>query len=250
MEQKNAIIIEDLFKTFNGIKAVNRISLEIERGTTFCLLGPNGAGKSTTINMLCGLLEPTDGNAFIEGFDIRQNIMKIRKIIGVCPQEPAVFKFLDARENLELFGNLYTMPKDLIKERVEDLLDLVGLSEASKRKTKGYSGGMIRRLNLIVALISDPQIIFLDEPTVGMDAKYRRTTWNFIADLKKQGKTIVLTTHYLEEAEKLSDKVGIIDNGKIIALGTPKELKEKYNAEDLEGVFMKITGRKIRDEVI
>ena len=243
-----AIIVKNLVKKFEDVVAVNGLNFEIEYGETFGFLGPNGAGKTTTINILSGLLDPTEGTAIINGYDIRQNIKEIKETIGVCPQEPAVYKFLSAEENLELYGNLYTMPKDTIRERTDYLLDVMGLSDDRKRKTKNFSGGMIRRLSLILALISDPPLVFLDEPTVGMDVKYRRATWDFIVDLKKQNKTIILTTHYLEEAEKISDRIGIIDFGKLIAMGTPQELKKKYNADSIEEVFIKITGRKIREE--
>lgn len=244
-----AIIIRDLVKKFDDITAVNGLNLEIENGELFGLLGPNGAGKTTTINILVGLLKPTRGKAFISGYDVSENLNKIKKLIGVCPQEPSFYKFLTGKENIELFGNLYEMDKKLIKERTEKLLQLTGLEEASKRKAKGYSGGMLRQLNLIIALINDPKIIFLDEPTVGMDPRARRKTWEFIGSLKEQDKTTILTTHYIEEAEALCDRVGIIDYGELIALGSPKELLEKYESKNLEGVFMKITGRRILEGI-
>ena len=244
-DNNSAIIIKDLVKQFEDVTAVNGLNLEIKKGELFGLLGPNGAGKTTTINVLCGLLKPTKGTAIVGGYDVRKNLKKVKELIGVCPQEPAVFKFLNARENIELFGNLHAMPKKKIKERTDKLLELLDLTEASKRKTKGYSGGMRRKLNVIIALISDPEIAFLDEPTVGMDPRVRRSTWEFIGSLKNQNKTVILTTHYIEEAEALSDRVGIIDYGELIALGPPKELMEKYESKNLEEVFMKITGRRI-----
>ncbi len=245
----SAIIVKDLVKQFEDVTAVDNLNLEIKQGELFSLLGPNGAGKTTTINILSGILKPTKGTAIIAGFDVTKNLEEIKKIIGVCPQEAAVFKFLNARENIELFGNLHTIPKKELEERTETLLDLVGLSEASKRQAKGYSGGMLRKLNLIIALISDPKIAFLDEPTVGMDPRARRKTWEFIESLKDQNKTIILTTHYIEEAEALSDRVGIIDYGKLIELGTPQELMEKYETKNLEQVFLKITGRRILEGI-
>lgn len=250
-----AIEVKNLKKYFKGkkgfddVKAVDDVSFEVKSGELFGFLGPNGAGKTTTIKMLIGLLKPTDGTALINGYDINKNLPNIKRLIGVCPQEAAVFKFLKGRENIELFGNLYSMPKDELKKRTDELLELLNFVKASKRKTKGYSGGMMRQLNLIIALINNPKIAFLDEPTVGMDPRARRTTWEFIGSLKDQGKTVFLTTHYIEEAEALCDRVGIIDYGKLIELGTPKELMEKYNVEDLEGVFMKITGRRILEGI-
>jgi len=242
-------VIKDLVKKFDDVTAVNGINLEIKKGELFGLLGPNGAGKTTTINMLVGLLNPTEGTATIGGYDVKRDINKIKDIIGVCPQEPSVFKFLKGRENVELFGNLFEMDKNVLKERADKFFKASGLEEASNRKAKGYSGGMVRQLNLIIALINDPQIVFLDEPTVGMDARARRKTWTFIGDLKQQDKTIVLTTHYIEEAEALCDRVGIVDYGELIALGSPKELMKKHDAKNLEEVFMKITGRRIMEGV-
>ena len=250
MEQDNiAIEVRNLKKYFKGkfetVKAVDDISFSVKKGELFGFLGPNGAGKTTTINILSGLLKPMEGTAIIGGYDVNSNLKKVKEQIGICPQEPAIFKFLNGRENIELFGNLHLMAKDVLKERTQNLLEKLDLLEASKRKTKGYSGGMIRRLNLIIALINDPQIAFLDEPTVGMDPRARRSTWEFIGALKNTNKTIILTTHYIEEAEALCDRVAIIDYGKLIELGSPKELMEKYEAENLEKVFMKITGRRI-----
>ena len=240
-----AIIIKDLVKRFEDVTAVDGLNLEIKQGELFSLLGPNGAGKTTTINILCGILKPTKGTAFVGGYDVRKNLKEIRALIGVCPQQAAVFKFLNARENIELFGDLHVIPKKESRERTDMLLGLLDLAKVSNKKASGYSGGMLRKLNLTVALISDPTIAFLDEPTVGMDPRARRATWEFIGSLKNQGKTIILTTHYIEEAEALSDRVGIIDYGKLIELGTPKKLMEKHEAKNLEEVFLKITGRRI-----
>lgn len=246
---ESVIIIKDLVKQFDEVTAVNGINLEIKKGELFGLLGPNGAGKTTTINMLVGLLNPTEGTAVVGGYDVKRDLSKIKEIIGVCPQEASVYKFLKGRENVELFGNLFEMDKNLLKERADKFFEASGLKEASNRKAKGYSGGMIRQLNLIIALINDPKIVFLDEPTVGMDPRARRKTWNFIGDLKQEDKTVILTTHYIEEAEALCDRVGIIDYGELIALGTPKDLMKKHDAQDLEEVFMKITGRRIMEGV-
>jgi ABC-2 type transport system ATP-binding protein len=241
------IVINDLVKHFDDVKAVNGLNLEIRKGEMFGFLGPNGAGKTTTINMLCGLLEPTAGTAFVAGYDVTKDTNKMQAHIGVCPQEAAVFKFLTGRENIELLGTLHGVEKGVLRERTTSLLTEADFTEAAKRRTKGYSGGMMRQLNLMMALISDPDIVFLDEPTVGMDARARRRTWEYIGSFKDQGKTVILTTHYIEEAEALSDRVGIIDYGELIALGTPAALMEKHEVDDLEAVFLKITGRRIAE---
>jgi len=246
---KPIIIIKDLVKDFGNVTAVDNLNLEIGEGELFSLLGPNGAGKTTTVNILTGIIQPTKGNATISGFDVTKNAADVKKLIGVCPQEAAVYSFLNARENIQLFGNLHSVPKKELEERTDRLLELLGLAEASKRRAGGYSGGMLRKLNLIMALVSDPKIAFLDEPTVGMDARARRKTWEFIGSLKSENKTIILTTHYIEEAEALSDRVGIIDYGKLIELGTPEELMERHEAKNLEEVFLSITGRRILEGI-
>ena len=241
------IIVKDLVKKYEDTTAVDNLNLEICEGELFSILGPNGAGKTTTINILTGLTKPTNGTATIAGFDVKENMNEIKKLIGVCPQEAAVFQFLNAKENVELIGNLHSLSKKEIEERTTGFLELLGLNEASNRKAGGYSGGMLRKLNLMMALINDPKIAFLDEPTVGMDARSRRNTWGFIGSLKGENKTIILTTHYIEEAEVLSDRVGIVDSGRLIEIGTPEELKNKYNAKNLEQVFLNITGRRITE---
>jgi ABC-2 type transport system ATP-binding protein len=242
------IELESLTKKFGDKTVVDDLSLGIEKGELFGLLGPNGAGKTTTIKILCGLLEPTSGAARVGGHDIRTEMHEIRKMIGVCPQEPAYYTFLTGRENVELFGRLHNMPGDLLKEKTDELLETVGLVEAASTKAGKYSGGMIRRVNLAMALVNDPAIAFLDEPTVAMDPQTRHATWDFIRGLKARGKTIILTTHYIEEAESLADSVGIIDMGRLIALDTPRSLMARHGAANLEEVFIKLTGRKIREE--
>ena len=242
-----AIEIQNLKKHFDDVKAVNDLSFKINKGEIFGLLGPNGAGKTTTIKMMIGLLKPTSGEIYVGGYNVKKDLNKIKEMIGVCPQQAAIYKFLSGRENIELYGNLYAIDKKVLKERIDELLEAVDFTEQSKRKAKKYSGGMLRQINMLMALISDPDILFLDEPTVGMDARVRRKTWEFIASLKEKGKTVVLTTHYIEEAEALSDHVAIIDFGELIDLGTPKGLMEKHNVEDLEKVFLKITGRRITE---
>ena len=243
----NAIVINNLVKRFEDVTAVNGLNLEIRQGEMFGFLGPNGAGKTTTISMLCGLVKPSAGSAQIGGYDIEKQPLKVKEQIGVCPQEVAVYKFLTGMENLELFGSLYGMDRQLVKERAEQMVSQADFTKAAGRKAKGYSGGMMRQLNLMIALISDPQVVFLDEPTVGMDARARRRTWEFIGSLKDQNKTVILTTHYIEEAQLLSDRVGIIDYGELVGLGTPQELMQEHEAQDLEAVFLKITGRRIAE---
>ena len=242
------IIIDDLVKKFEDATAVDGISLQISKGELFGLLGPNGAGKTTTINILCGLLKPTSGSATVGGFDVQRETSKVKELIGVCPQDTPVYAYLTGRENAEFFGNLHAMPKEKLKKNVDALLQRLGLLEDSKRRVGKYSGGMKRRLNLIIALVHDPEIAFLDEPTVAMDPQSRHAVWDFIRDLKKNGKTVILTTHYMEEAETLCDRVGIIDHGKLIALGSPTALMREYKAKNLEDVFIQLTGRKIREE--
>jgi ABC-2 type transport system ATP-binding protein len=245
----SAILIENLVKNFEDVTAVDDISLRVAKGELFGLLGPNGAGKTTIINILCGLTKPTSGSAGVGGYDIQKEPMKVKELIGVCIQETAVYPYLTGEENVDLFGNLHSMNKELLRTRRVMLLERMGLTTDAKRKAEKYSGGMKRRLSLILALIHDPLIAFLDEPTVAMDPQSRHAVWDFIKELKKEGKTIVLTTHYMEEAEELCDRVGIIDHGKLIALGSPRDLISQNQVKNMEDVFIKLTGRKIREEV-
>ena len=247
-ESRSLIVIDKLVKKYEDTIAVNGLSLEVKEGELFGLLGPNGAGKTTTINVLCGLLKPTSGSVSVGGYDVTKESFKIKELIGVCPQDTAVYSYLTGRENVELFGNLHTMPKDKIKKNSEELLNKLGLLEDANRRAGRYSGGIRRRLNIAMALVQDPKIVFLDEPTVGMDVQSRHAVWDFLRGLKKRCKTIILTTHYMEEAEELCDRVGIIDHGKLIALGSPKQLKDDFRAKNLEEVFINLTGRSIRSE--
>jgi len=245
---ESAITIQNLSKKFEDKMALDNLSLEVTKGELFGLLGPNGAGKTTTINILCGLVKPTSGLAEVYGYDVQKETRQVKELIGVCPQETAIYPYLTGAENLELFGNLHCMNRKVFKERSSMLLSKLGLKEDAKRLTAKYSGGMKRRLSLVLALIHDPQVEFLDEPTVAMDPQSRHAIWDFIKDQKIRGKTIVLTTHYMEEAEELCDRVGIIDHGKLIALGTPKKLIAESQVENLEELFIKLTGRAIREE--
>jgi ABC-2 type transport system ATP-binding protein len=244
-----AITIENLTKKYEDNLAVENLSLQVGKGELFGLLGPNGAGKTTTISIICGLIKPTSGTVKIYGYDVIKEQQKVKELIGVCIQETAIYPYLTGIENLALFGNLYAMNKKTIKERSTLLLTKMALKEDAKRLAAKYSGGMKRRLSLALALIHDPQIAFLDEPTVALDPQSRHAVWDFIKEQKTKGKTIILTTHYMEEAEELCDRVGIIDQGKLIALGTPEELIAKNNVKNLEDVFIELTGRKMREEL-
>jgi len=245
---ESAVTIQSLNKKFEDKTALDNLSLEVAKGELFGLLGPNGAGKTTTINILCGILKPTSGSAKVYGYDVQKETQKVKELIGVCPQETAIYPYLTGAENLELFGNLHGMNRKVFKERSNMLLSKLGLKEDAKRITAKYSGGMKRRLSLTLALIHNPQLVFLDEPTVAMDPQSRHAVWDFIKDQKVQGKTIILTTHYMEEAEKLCDRVGIIDHGKLIALGIPKELIAKSQVKNLEELLIRLKGRTIREE--
>jgi ABC-2 type transport system ATP-binding protein len=246
---ESAITITNLTKRFNGITAVDNLSLEIGWGELFGILGPNGAGKSTTVNILNTLLEPTEGSATVDGHDVVFDPEHVREVIGVCPQEPAFYRFLTGEENITLMGEMHLVPKDVLKERVKTMVEKIGMEDHIKRRAKEYSGGMIRRVSMLMALISDPKIALLDEPTVAMDPQSRRAVWDFIRELKAHGKAIILTTHYMEESQELCDRVAIIDEGRLIALGSPAELMEEHHAKNLEEVFLKLTGKKLRGAV-
>ncbi len=242
-----AISIQGLVKRFEDVTAVDGLDLEVSQGELFGLLGPNGAGKTTTINILAGLLAPTEGRVIVGGLDVSEDKSGVKALIGVCPQDTAVYDHLTGRENVELFGNLHGMERERLKANTIEMLDTLGLSGDADRKVGKYSGGMRRRVNLVMSIVHDPEIAFLDEPTVAMDPQSRRAVWEFIRSLKDRGKTIILTTHYMEEAEALCDRVGIIDHGRLIALGSPRQLREQHGASNLEEVFIGLTGRSIRE---
>jgi ABC-2 type transport system ATP-binding protein len=227
-DNRFAIETVSISREFGDIIAVNSIDLSIKEGELFSLLGPNGAGKTTLIKMLCCLLKPSGGTATIMGHDIQKDPLAVKHIIDVSPQETAVSEHLNAWENLSLIGGIHGFKKEEVKKRSEELLDMMGLTQRAKDQVRKYSGGMKRRLSIAMALVSDPQVLFLDEPTLGLDPQSRRSVWGHIAELKGK-KTIVLTTHYLEEADALADRIAIIDEGKIIALGTSSELKDSIS---------------------
>lgn len=213
-----------LTKKFENLVAVDGIDLDIKKGELFALLGPNGAGKTTTISMLCCLLKATSGTARVMGFDINREPYKVKDIIGVSPQETTLSEHLSSLENLYLIGSLHHIEPKKLKAWSKLMLETMGLADRAKDQVRKFSGGMKRRLNIAMALIHNPQLIFLDEPTLGLDPQARRAVWEYIVRLKGE-KTILLTTHYMEEADFLADRIGIIDEGKIVSLGTSIELK-------------------------
>jgi ABC-2 type transport system ATP-binding protein len=229
---ENAIELRGLTKVFGKITAVDRIDLDIKRGEIFGLLGPNGAGKTTTISMLVTIRPVTDGKATVNGFDVVREPHKVRASCGIVFQEPSIDTTLTARENLELHARLYGVPKSVRRSRIEELLALVDLKEREDSIVRTFSGGMKRRLEIARGLLHHPPIIFLDEPTLGLDPQTRQYIWQYIERLRREmGTTFVLTTHYMEEADRLCDRIGIIDHGKIVALGTPKELKDSLGGD-------------------
>ena len=220
-----AIQTFNLTRKFNSLVAVDGIDLNIKRGELFALLGPNGAGKTTTINMLCCLLKPTSGTAQILGYDILKQPFKIKETIGVSPQETVISEHLNPRENLALIGKIHGIDARELKTRSQELLETMGLEARAKDQVRKFSGGMKRRLNIAMALIHKPKVLFLDEPSLGLDPQARRAVWEYIIKLKKE-MTILLTTHYMDEADFLADRIAIIDEGKIVALGTSTKLKK------------------------
>ena len=227
-----AIEVRNLTKKFNGFTAVDNISFKVKKGELFGLLGPNGAGKTTTINMLSTLLNPTSGYARVAGYDILKERDGVRRSIGIVFQEPALDNKLTGRENLEFHAMMYGMNKEERKRRINEVLKLVELSDKADVLVENYSGGMKRRLEIARGLIHKPKVLFLDEPTLGLDTQTRRHIWNYIKKLNKESNiTIILTTHYMEEADYLCDRVAIIDYGKIIAMDTPKNLKDRLSGD-------------------
>ena len=236
-KSKYAIEAKKLTKSFGDNNVLKGLNLQVERGTMLALLGPNGAGKTTTVRILSTLLKYDSGKVTVEGHNVKEEADKVRSVIGLTGQSATVDELLTGRENLIMMGRLYRLTKDSAKERAKELLEDFDLVEAADRPTKTYSGGMRRRLDLAVSLIATPPVIFLDEPTTGLDPRSRLTMWKIIKNLMDKGTTILLTTQYLEEADQLADRVAVIDNGKVIAEGTAPELKGRVGKDRLELVF-------------
>jgi ABC-2 type transport system ATP-binding protein len=230
----NAIVVKGLRKSFKNLTVLDGIDFSVKRGTVLALLGPNGAGKTTTVRILSTLLLPDSGQALINGFDVVKEANEVRSLIGLTGQYAAVDEYLTGKENLHMIGRLYRLSHPDIKRRSQELLELFDLVEASARAVKTYSGGMRRRLDLAVSLIASPPIIFLDEPTTGLDPRSRLIMWDIIEQLVAAGTTILLTTQDMDEADRLADKIVVIDGGKIIAEGTSDELKLRVGSERLE----------------
>ncbi len=260
----DAILAEEITKEFNGLVAVNKVSLKVKRGELLGLLGPNGAGKTTLIHMLCTLIPPTQGRGEVWGYDILREPDHVRKSIGIVFQDPTLDEKLTARENLDFHGRMYGMSKTLRDERLREVLELVELTDRENSLVETFSGGMMRRLEIARGLMHRPKVLFLDEPTLGLDPQTRRHIWDYIEELnKKEDVTIVLTTHYMEEADFLCDRVAIIDQGNIISLDSPESLKKNLggdiiylrvvNAQKTAEIFSGIDfihGVKVMDETI
>ena len=229
-----AIEIRNLVKRFGSFTALNNLSLTVERGTIFGLLGPNGSGKTTTINIISGLSHPTAGDVRVLGYDVTRHPRAARAGLGVVPQETALYEELSAWRNMAFHAELYNVPRSERDQRITDLLQLVQLYDRRDSQAGTFSGGMKRRLALARALLHDPQLLYLDEPTLGVDVQSRRAIWDYILDLKARGKTVLITTNYLEEASVLCDQLAILDHGKLIALGTSEELRRRFGDTVLE----------------
>lgn len=221
----NAIETKNLVKKYGDLNAVNGININVKKGELVGFLGPNGAGKTTTISILSTIIKPTSGDAFIDGYSILKDPKEVRKQIAYIPQEIIIYDYLTAKENCDFFAKMHRIPKIKIQDQIKQLFNLLGLENKINTKASKLSGGMKRRLNLMIGLIMDPDVIFLDEPTAGLDPQSARLSWDFIRDLRNQGKTILLTTHNMHEAEELCDRIYIIDHGEIIAEGSPQDLR-------------------------
>jgi len=243
------ITATNLVKSFGDFTAVNDISFDVNEGEIFAFLGPNGAGKTTTIKILTTLLKPTGGSVLIDGLDPSTKQNEVRKRFGIVFQDPSVDDELTAYENMDIHGVLYGVPRKLRVERIASLLHTFDLWDRRNDQMKKYSGGMKRRLEIARGLLHTPKILFLDEPTLGLDPQTRNQLWTTVRKLNEEERvTVFLTTHYMEEAERVAQRIAIIDHGKIVAQGTPGELKTQTGADSLEGAFLALTGNMIRDE--
>lgn len=247
---KNSVIkATNVVKTFGEVKAVRGISFDVKAGEIFAFLGPNGAGKSTTISMLTTMLRPTSGNLYLNGHNVLTNQDEARQSFGIVFQDPALEEELTAYENMQIHAELYGIPKFEQRPRIEELMRLVDLWERKDSMVKTYSGGMRRRLEIARGLLHHPAILFLDEPTLGLDTQTRNLLWDYVQKLSdNEGMTIFFTTHYLDEAEAVADRIAIIDHGEIVATGTAKQLAAKTKTKNLEGAYLKLTGKEVRDE--
>jgi ABC-2 type transport system ATP-binding protein len=250
-EQGNniSIKVEKLTKKFGDFTAVDAISFSVKKGETFAFLGPNGAGKTTTIKMLTTLLKPTSGVMLVNGYDPVQNQDAVRRSFGIVFQDESLDEELTAYENMEFHGVLYKVPKELLPKKIEELLKFVELWDRKNDFVKHFSGGMKRRLEIARGLLHHPEVLFLDEPTLGLDPQTRNHIWGYLKELNRtEGITVFFTTHYMEEAERVADCIAIIDRGTIIAEGSPAELMRQTNTNSLEDAFLSLTGRRIREE--
>ena len=238
-DSPKAIVVTGLSKQFPDKTAVDNISFSVDKGSIFSLLGVNGAGKTTTIKMLCGLTRPTGGEAYVLSHDIHTELDEVKKLVNISPQDTSVASRLTVRENLELIAGIYGADRKKQREKADEMIQYFHLQEVADRRAKVLSGGWQRKLSIAMALITDPQIIFLDEPTLGLDVLARRELWEVIRRMKEKI-TIILTTHYMEEAESLSDKVAVMVDGQIKAMGSVEELKEQTGADNLEEAFVRI----------
>lgn len=245
------ISVRNLTKKFKDFIAVDDISFQIERGEIFGFLGPNGAGKSTTIKMLTTLLESTSGEILINGFNPMRHALEARKSFGIIFQDPSLDSELTALENMRLHAVLYKMPRQNRETRIEELMTFVDLWERRNELLKNFSGGMKRRLEIARGLLHHPKILFLDEPTLGLDPQTRNHLWNYVRKINgEEGTTVFFTTHYMEEAERVAQRIAVIDHGKIVATGSPAALREQTETPSLEEAFLKLTGKTIRDEEV
>lgn len=248
-EEKIVISAENLVKRFGDVVAVNGINFEVKKGEIFAFLGPNGAGKSTTIKMLTTMLRPTSGKLRLAGHDVTRERDAARKAFGIVFQDPSLDEELSAYENMELHASLYSIPKAQRAERIKSLLELVELWNRHASMVKTFSGGMRRRLEIARGLLHEPRILFLDEPTLGLDTQTRNLMWDYVQKLShEKGMTIFFTTHYLEEAEAVAERIAIIDVGNIVALGTTAELCKQTKTSTLEQAYLQLTGKTLRDE--
>ena len=250
VDSDDFLVASNLHKAFGHIVAVEDVSFSIRRKEIFGLLGPNGAGKTTTIRMLSTVLNPDEGDVTIGGYSVAQASDRVREIIGVCPQELALYPELSARDNLMFFGQMAGLSRREASESAGENLERVGLEDRAKDKVDKFSGGMKRRVNIAIALMSRPRLLFLDEPTVGIDPQSRYHIFETVEALRDEGLTVLYTTHYMEEADRLCDRIGIMDSGRVIRLGSPCELKSEIGDPgevSLESVFLELTGRNLRD---